>query len=224
MPSDKLFDLAEGDKLFASYQVSLKQYKALADEYASIQRLWIDAPLFLELDSFLNYLYHTAEGRPSFAYHDVEEPRKLAAEERRRELGEHAAAFREWASHSPDERWREIYSKRIQGLLAKGHIDDLVAGEAKQVVDCLNCMNAYQLNKHKFLNPGNNSIEAIRSAWKALLHGSGNEQARMQKCGKALKSFGTSSIQELLGWFSPNLYPIRNTNSDSGLRFFGYRV
>jgi hypothetical protein len=41
---------------------------------------------------------------------------------------------------------------------------------------------------------------------------------------RALAFFGTSSVQELLGSYYPDEYPIRNSNSDAGIRFFGYRV
>jgi hypothetical protein len=123
-----------------------------------------------------------------------------------------------------DVHWRERYAATVKQLLGKDRIDDLTASEAKQVVDCLNCMNARQLNKYKFLNPTNNTIEIIRKAWKHLLHGYGKEEERMRACDDALRFFGTSSVQELLGWYYPERYPIRNNNSDAELRFFGYRV
>jgi hypothetical protein len=34
--------------------------------------------------------------------------------------------------------------------------------------------------------------------------------------------FGQSATQELPGWFDPKKYPIRNANSNAGLRFLGY--
>jgi hypothetical protein len=56
------------------------------------------------------------------------------------------------------------------------------------------------------------------------LAGGAPEEERMQACNDTLRFFGTSSVQELLGWFYPERYPIRNNNSDAGLRFLGFRV
>jgi hypothetical protein len=85
-------------------------------------------------------------------------------------------------------------------------------------------MGARQLNKYKFLNPSNNSIEVVRSAWSDLLFGKDGEDQRIRSCDARLRFFGSSSIQELLGCFYPEKYPLRNSNSDSGLKFFGFDV
>jgi hypothetical protein len=68
-------------------------------------------------------------------------------------------------------------------------------------------MHAQRLIRHKFLNPANNDIETIRRAWKILLHGQDKPEQRMQECNDALHFFGTSSVQELLGWYYPDDYP-----------------
>jgi hypothetical protein len=75
-PDGALFEApggAEGG--FASYQRFLKHYNEFAAAYAGVQRLWPDAPLFLETDAFLNYLFHEAEGKPSFEFYSKREPR-----------------------------------------------------------------------------------------------------------------------------------------------------
>jgi hypothetical protein len=224
-PDGALFEApggAEGG--FASYQRFLKHYNEFAAAYAGVQRLWPDAPLFLETDAFLNYLFHEAEGKPSFEFYSKREPRKLDKIERQTEIEKWAPLFGKWARSAGDQRWRERRAATVKKLLEKDHIDELTASEVKQVVDCLNCMNALQLIKYKFLNPNNNIVEKIRAAWKKLVHGHGSEEERMHACSKALRFFGTSSVQELLGWYYPERYPIRNNNSDAGLRFFGYRV
>ncbi len=96
--------------------------------------------------------------------------------------------------------------------------------DIKKIVDQLNCMNSMPLVKSKFLNPDNNNINKIRVAWKNLLYGEKPLQARMSSCKNSLYSFGRSSVHELLGFFNPVEYPIRNTNSNAGLRFFGHDV
>lgn len=224
-PPDTLFHPPErGGRTFGTYQTFLKHYQELATIYAGIQRCWNNAPLFLETDAFLNYLFHDAEGTPAHEYYDQTQPRRLNTKERQQEISTAAASFAKWLAKNPNHRWRETHAATIQALLNKEHLDDLTVQEAKTVVDCLNCMNARQLNKYKFLKTENNTIENIRDAWKHLLHDNGPEQERMRTCNNALRFFGPSSVQELLGWYYPNKYPIRNNNSDAGLRYFGYNV
>lgn len=223
-PADNLFDLTDTTaRTFASYRKFLQHYQELAQEYEAIHRLWPTAPLFIEIDTFLNYLFHEAEGRPSFAMHESREPRKLSKAERLKELALWVPRFAVWLP-TADETFRVQNARVVQSLLEKDHIESLTRDEIRQVADCLHCMNSQRLIKHKFLNPANNDIEDIQRAWKVLLHGKDKLEQRMQECDGILNFFGTSSVQELLGWFYPNTYPIRNSNSDAGLRFFGYRV
>ncbi len=224
-PSDSLFAAAgKTARDFASYRKFLEHYKELAQEYSAVQRLWPNDPLFLETDAFLNYLFHEAEGTPARVFYDKRDPRALTKAERTAEIGKWAPEFAAWVRTSHDQDWRQRHSQVIRKLLAKDRIDELGRDEVREAVDCLNCMHAHRLIRHKFLNPANNDVGTIRKAWKILLHGTGKEEHRMQECNDALKFFGTSSVQELLGWYYPDQYPIRNNNSDAGLRFFGYRV
>jgi len=183
-----------------------------------------DAPLYLETDAFLDYLFHHAEGTPSKEFYDKNTPRHLTTVQQGNEITRLADAFATWIALQSDARWREEHAKTIQDLLQPAHIDGLTLQEARQVLDCLNCMNSLQLNKHRFLNPQNNTLDKIIAAWKHLLHGNGHEEDRMHECGDALRFFGTSSIQELLGWYYPDRYPIRNYNADAGLRYLGFQV
>lgn len=91
----------------------------------------------------------------------------------------------------------------VQALLQKEYIQELRWEDARSVADRLHAMGARQLNKYKFLNPSNNSIEAVRSAWSNLLFGKDGEDQRIRLCDARLRFFGTSSIQELLGCFYP---------------------
>jgi hypothetical protein len=224
-PSDSLFKSSgKNAQDFASYRNFLKCYNELAQEYTIVQRLWPDGALFIETDTFLNYLFHEAEGAPSFEFYDRHDPRTLTKAQRFEELVKWAPRFAAWARTSHDEIYRFQRCQLIRTLLSEDRLDDLSRDEMRQVVDCLHCMHSQQLIRHKFLNPANNDLEAIRKAWKILLHGKGKAEHRMQECNDALHFFGKSSVQELLGWYYPDEYPIRNSNSDAGLRFFGYRV
>jgi len=224
-PPDSLFKSSDKTaRDFASYRNFLKFYRELADDYRSVQRLWPNGSLFIETDTFLNYLFHEAEGTPSFEFYDKAEPRNLTKAQRSEELKKWAPKFATWVGTSHDEAYRFERCELVRRLLAKDRMDELTRDEVREVVDCLHCMHSQQLIRHKFLNPENNELEAIRKAWKTLLHGEGKLEERMQNCNDALRFFGTSSVQELLGWYYPDDFPIRNSNSDAGLRFFGYHV
>ncbi len=222
-PSDDLFSSSgKNAQGFADYRKFLNDYSELARQYVALQRLWPETPLFLETDAFLNYLFHEAEGTPSFVFRENSNPRTLTNDERAEELGSWAPKFAQWVRDSQEQDYRVKYSRLIRKLLGKDWVDDLSLDEVRQVLDCLHCMRTYPPNMKKFLNPINNDLETIRSAWKDLIHGGDKPEQRMQRCNASLRFFGTSSVQELLGWYYPDEFPIRNGNSDAGLRFWGY--
>ena len=212
---------------FLDYEAFRAIYKDFANIYANIQRVMPNLPLYLEVDSFLNYLFHNAQGKPSNKYYHSK-PRQLTEEQRRREIEKYALLFKKWIANGSDgvetTPWREKFYKTIKELLSKENIDKLDRERIKKVVDCLHCMNSMAIQKHKFLNPRNNDIHTIQSAWKDLLYGEGPVPVKMNRCKEKLSNFGRSSIQEILGNYNPDEYPLRNTNCNSGLRFFGYDV
>ncbi len=79
-PLDSLFaSSGKTARDFASYRNFLKHYNELAQEYATVQRLWPNAPLFIEMDAFLNHLFHEAEGTPARTFYEERNPRTLTA-------------------------------------------------------------------------------------------------------------------------------------------------
>lgn len=221
-PSDKLASK------FLDYESFLRAYRNFANLYMKeVQRIWPNAPFYFETDAFLNYLFHHAPGTPTRQYRK-KKPRALSKNERINEINRHASLFKKWTSAGSDgvesSRWREESSKIIRKLLSKENILEINRDGIKQVIDQLNCMNSMPLAKSMFLNPNNNELTKIRTTWKNLLYGEGHLQARMSNCKNTLKYFGRSSIHEILGFFNPDEYPLRNTNSSAGLRFFGYDV
>ena len=89
-------------------------------------------------------------------------------------------------------------------------------------VERLHSLGTYTWNLTNFLDPNENSLLAIRGAWRDLLYGFEDVEKRIAKCDQSLRNFGRSSIQELVGWHSPEKYPIKNNNTDAGMLFFGY--
>jgi len=213
---------------FRDYALFLRCYQDFADAYSRIQQVWAGSPVYFETDAFLNYLFHEAPGKPSEKYRR-KQPRRLNTESKEKEIKKYASMFASWllsneAATIDGPWWRPERSKVVRSKLARTRIKNLNRSDVKDVVKCLNCMNSHPLNRAMFLNPRNNTLGSIRSAWNNLLHGKGTLETRMSKCHRALKRFGKSSIQELVGFFYPDQYPLRNSNSNAGLRFFGYDV
>jgi len=156
-------------------------------------------------------------------------PRRLDADSREKEIGMYAQMFENWlssgeASDVDSPQWRPQRARVVENKLTRTRIMNISRDDVKDVVECLNCMNSNALNKTRFLNPKNNKLELIVKTWNDLLHGGGLLETRMSECHKRLRWFGRSSIQELVGFFYPDQYPLRNSNSNAGLRFFGYDV
>jgi hypothetical protein len=227
LPADPGNPISELIPKFRDYEDFLRCYHDFAQEYSKVQRLWPDTPLFFETDAFLNYLFHEHEDKPSHEYKGGK-PRILDTAGRKREIRKYALLFKNWLFNDPDgietTPWRQEGSKRIRELLSKEKIENLNREEIKQVVGTLNCMKSVALTRSIFLNPSNNDTKTICNAWENLLYGIAPLQTRMSKCKKSLRNFGKSSIHELLGFFEPDKYPLRNKNSSAGLRFFGYNV
>lgn len=207
---------------FYDYQAFLHSYEDFSFIYKAIQRVWRNAPLYFETDSFLNYLFHEHSKIPSKKYEKAK-PRQLNEKLCRLEIRRYAKQFKTWIAKGGDSRWRERSSRLIRQRLSKINISKIKRSDVSDIVDQLPSLNSVHIARSKFLNPENNSIQAIRSAWNILLHGDGPVQTRMSQCD-SLYSFSRSSICELLGFYYPSQYPIRNKNSNAGLRFFGYDV
>ncbi len=217
-------DPGEGSALtFLDYEGFLRAYHDFANEYARGRRVWQDAPLYFETDSFLNYLFHEAPRTPSKRYAGGQ-PRRLSEQRRREEIRRYASRFREWISEGGDDRWREDTSRVFRGLLSRNNVGRLRRRDVEEIAGRLQCLKAMRIRRVQFLNPRNNRIDTIRGAWEKLIYGEGVLHVRMGYCKDSLYAFGKSSVQELLGFFDPTSYPIRNTNSNAGLRFLGYDV
>jgi hypothetical protein len=97
----------------------------------------------------------------------------------------------------------------------------LTKSEVETVARHLNCFGN-RLALSRFLK--GNDHDTIRKSWSDLIHGSGEVKFRMNNCSSALFGFGKSAIQETLGYYDPAKYPLRNANTNAGLRFLGYNV
>jgi hypothetical protein len=209
-------------KLFIDYRRFLDDYKTLAQEYAAVQRIWPKVPLYFEVDGFLNYLFRDHPKCPSKRFEE-DKPRQLSKEARTLEIRRLARGFKDWANQNDDGRWRLRRSRLVRKRLSKRNIDAIKKNQIREVVECLHCMNDRR-RRNRFLNNPKNTTIAVRRAWADLLYGTQPDTERMSLCASRLFGFKKSSVQELLGFFAPKDYPLRNATVNAGLRFFGFDV
>ena len=211
---------------FRDYFQTLEFYndfKKIYEQYG--ERLSVGLSLYQEVDLFFNYLFHE-ESQPSKPYYTEREPQYLSQTQRISLFKRYFRSYTKWLDTDTTyftNRLRDI--SHIKTKLTEKNIDSIDREDIRSIVNCLNCMNSLPLNKVKFLNPDNNTVDDIIKYWKVLLFDAETDiTQRMQICKNGLYSFGKSSIRELIAYHKPNEYPIINTNSNSGLRFFGYDV
>jgi hypothetical protein len=209
--------------LFGDYPSFLDDYRTLSKEYFALQRVWPTVPEYFELDGFLNYLFRDHPDRPSRPF-EQQPPRSLTEPERRRELRRLAGEFKTWVEREGnDGRWRLTHSTYVRQTLSRSRIGAIRRSDIENVVAGLNCMNDGR-QRSRFLDPSRNSTTVIRSAWAELLYGLDPDTERMSKCAVMLFGFKRSSVQELLGFYAPKKYPLRNATVNAGLRYFGFNV
>jgi PLD-like domain len=208
---------------YGDYRSFWSSYKELATAYGALQRVWPNAPLFLEVDCFLNYLFHEAPGTPSQPYKDLA-PQNLNAKERHTLLRLWATKFKNWPLAIKQEAKRVNSMKVIQSILTKQRLSHLDWTTVETLVDHMHSLYSNALARKKFLNPKNNKLSTISKAWLAIVEpGELPVESILQQVSKPF-GFGRSSTQELLGWSNPLQYPIRNANTNAGMRYFGYSV
>ena len=217
-----------GAGLFADYPHFLEVYRRFARAYVSCGKRDRKGPLYLETDKFLNFLYNEDEDKPSQEFKDKPH-RSLSDSERKGIIQKYRKRHHRLGLNKGGDHSRP--AELIQQYLAPTKVMQLTEGEIRMVARSLNSLGSNPLNLHKFLNKTNNDLDTIRRSWSDLIHGSGelihdpgNLKLRMNRCHSALRQFGKAAIQEMLGYYYPGKYPLRNANTNAGLRFLGYNV
>jgi hypothetical protein len=221
----KLFDLppapeppSKGAGAFADYPHFLEVYRRFADDYVSCGKPDRPGqPLYLETDKLLNFLFHEDTNTPSLEYVSKSH-RVLSDSERMREIRKYRERYRGSGLKGGD---HSATAKLVRQYLAPVKIMQISKAEVRMVAEKLNCFGN-RLALSRFLK--GNDLDTIRRSWSELIHGSGEVKFRMNNCNSALFGFGKSAIQETLGYYDPDKYPLRNTNTNAGLRFLGYNV
>src|SRR5258708_3656897 len=206
---------SKGAGAFADYPHFLEVYRRFADDYISCGKPDRPGqPLYLETDKFLNFLFHHDEDKPSRKYRSKRH-RDLSDSDRISEIRKYRARYRRSGLEGGN---NVATAKLLQRYLASAKVMQLSKSEVQTVAKSLNCFGN-RLALSRFLKGKGNDLATVRRSWFDLIHSSGEVKFRMNNCNSALFGFGKSAIQETLGYYDPDTFPLRNANTKAGLRF-----
>lgn len=203
---------------YLNYDNLVEVYKDFATKYSvNVKRVWPLEPIYMEVDTFLDYLYHH-DDKPSNDFKD-KNPRVLDNNAKIKKIKKY---FRKFQKYTEDSmlNWRKEGNELAHRYLSTRRIKHLKIQNLKLVFDHINSLNAFGFHKKNALN---NDIRKLKRLLNVLLHSNEPLPLRFKKCSE-LKDFKESSMYEMLGLYYPDEYPLINNNSLSGLRFFGYDV
>ena len=199
------------------------QFKEFASLYESVtgrnqQMVREGFSLYEEVDYFFNYLYHYHPDEPSKEY--TKEVRSLTSREVKQEIRRYFELMS--MSYAPGSgQWRLDRSALIREILPF-EIQSPKKKEIREVLDCLHCLYSYSWNKPKILSE--NNPRSIARAWNKLINAPFIDAQLIEEVIGEIKYFGMSSACELIAWYYPEKYPMINSNSESGMRFFGFDI
>lgn len=198
------------------------QFKEFASLYESVtgrnQQMVRDGfTLYEEVDYFFNYLYHRHPDKPSKEYTKV--VRSLTSREVKPEIRRY---FKIMSYESKKEQWRLERRDRIRELLPFKVGRSPRKQEIQDVLNCLHCLHSYGWHKPKVL--AENDPRSIARAWNKLIQAPSINAQLLKEVIEEIKHFGMFSACELIAWYYPKKYPMINSNSESGMRFFGFDI
>jgi GNAT superfamily N-acetyltransferase len=118
-------------------------------------------------------------------------------------------------------------SRWMQGILGRSRIDGLSRKDARKVFESLHAGRfLIRFDKaEKFIK--DNPLHRIRASFRYLLWSPNDIVKRISDLladdNYKLKGFGSSLVQELIGWVEPEKWPPRNNKADKALELLGYK-
>ncbi len=207
-----------------NYEQFLREFNKLSEKYLSYGRIWESTSLKFEIDSFLNYLFHHSESHSSQEYYYINEINPMASDLL---LKQCINEFQEWVvleTTWDNETIRETYKNNALSIFAEENsnnvtIEDIAAFLSNNINTYLT--NAARFNwSQKFIEK-NNSQNVYNFIMK-LKNSTPKDIDKLVKKSE-VAYMGESTLQELLGLIREDL-PIRNENTNAGLRYLGYNV
>ena len=207
-----------------NYEQFLSEFSRLSEKYITYGRLWENTSLKYEIDSFLNFLFHHNQNHCSQEYYYINDFNKDAGDIL---LKICIQEYKEWINTKDvwdNEFIRENYKNNALKLFSDDNINNVSIGEISDFLQ--NNINTYLTNSVRF-DWGNkfkekNNIETVKNFIKKLKNSTPKELDKLLKASP-ISYMGESTLSELLGLIREDL-PIRNENTNAGLRYLGYKV
>lgn len=207
----------EAKRYFAFWRV-VDDVKAMVNEISKQE--YPNVPVYISIDHFWHWLkvVWAKENRP-----------KPTVANRNAVIPELFKEYCDW-DKSTDNHTKEMEkaSKTLfSKLLSETNIENLTKDEARQIYANLHsgAMRTRRFGAdEKFIRE--NSIQKIRTSLKYLLYSNDELDLRIHNlCFNPefkLNQFKSSGTQELIGWVTPDKYPMRNDKADDALKLLGY--
>ncbi len=184
---------------------------------------WPRIPLYLTVDHFWHWV--KIKWKPQ----DSESARNTNAwkETRIPELFKQYAAW----DKNGDNYTKEMLgvSQQMQSLLSQGNIASISRANARWVYRNLHAgaeISRRFGRDEQFVKE--NELAKIRKTWRYLLWSDENIQQRISGALTSpqyrLRYFGSSAVQELVGWVRPNEMPMRNKKADAAVGKLGFQI
>lgn len=206
------------------YITFLENFEKLSKQYIKSGRIWEKPPLKYEIDAFLNYLFHHSETHSSYSYYTTNDVNQNATPEL---LDECKKEFSKWikskeAESYDDENHRSESAKYAKDIFSKDKINELKLEHCAEFLQ--KNINTYFKNgtrfhwAEKFVQT--NNPDTVKNYISQLRECKKEDVDKLIK-NSHVKYMGISTSQELIGLLRDE-FPIKNENTNAGLRYLGY--
>jgi hypothetical protein len=172
--------------------------------------------LLQEVDFMFNYLEHVIGVSKS-----LKMPAVFSESIEERILMYFKMMSKFYKSEYDDVKRRLRGTRNVKKLTSPSRIMKLSKSDVESVLNEFNCLNSHG-NKQRILSL--NKLSVILKNWDELLNHGPITTEKVIICKNAIKRFGDSSVSELIAWRFPEEFPIMNSCSEKGLKFFGVKI
>lgn len=207
-------------KSYFTFWLRIDEVKEMVNEISKQE--YPNVPVYLSIDHFWHWVkvVWAKENRqkPTVANRNIIIPKLFK---------EYCDWDKSTVSHTQE---MAVASKTIFAkLLSESNIDKLTADEAKKIYANLHSggMRTRRFSAdEKFVTE--NTIQKIRTSLKYLLYSNDELDLKIHNlCNNPdykLSQFKSSGTQELIGWVTPDKYPMRNDKADDALKLLGFEL
>jgi hypothetical protein len=213
-------------KKYLSYNSIVEQFKDFAHKYQAAigKKVWTKVPLYYEVDSFLNYLFAEAPRKPSHPYKYLK-GRKLNRKQQDAFLKKYVKLFRNYIIENNIKPGNYEYATNMfREDLSRNKYSRLTWSDISNMLKHTNSGYSQPINITKATNSRNNDLRMMRNLLYNLVNGDDQLEWRMYECDKNIYGISSALMNEILHFYNPQVYPLINLRSCSGLRFFGYQI